>query len=222
MIPFTLQEPNRWINLIINLNNYMKYHNFLLTIIPITADIFVFFFPILLIILYIIWLQKKDISIKKSALRVFRNAIITTIINVFIQFFFSKPRPTMMLFWHEEESILHKFLPDSSFPSDHSAMSMWFAMWLIIRWIKTKNKKYTWLWIIFLIFALITWFSRIMIWVHRPTDIIWWFSIWILVPIILSYDKIYKFIEKSLIDPLIKLQKMIRNLFSTNKDSKIN
>ena len=207
---FALQEPLRWVNLVTSLNEYMKYHDFLLKIIPITADIFVFLFPILLVIIYLIWIIKKNDKIKESALRVFWSAIITSIINICTQFFFSKSRPTVLLFGQEEsETILHKFLPNSSFPSDHAAMSMWFAMWLLIRWIKQKNKTYTILWIIFLIFSLVMWTSRIMIWVHRPTDIIWGFLIWIVVPLILSRNWIYKLLKKILIDPLIKLQKFI-------------
>lgn len=206
---FPLQEPSRWIDLVVSLNEYMKYHNFLLKVTPITADIFVFLFPILLVALYIIWLIKKNDKIKESALWVFWSAIITSVINICIQFFFTKSRPTMMLFWHEEETILHKFLPNSSFPSDHAAMSMWFAMWLLIRWIKNKDKKYTRLWIVFLVFSLIMWFSRIMVWVHRPTDILWWFAIWIIIPLILSNSKIYRLLKKILITPLINFQKLI-------------
>lgn len=207
---FPLQEPTRWINLVTTLNEYMKYHDFLLKVVPITADIFVFLFPILLITIYIIGIVKKNDKTKESALRVFWSAIITAIINICSQFFFDKARPSVLLFGQEEtETILHKFLPNSSFPSDHAAMSMWFAMWLLIRWIKQKDKKYTWLWIIFLIFSLTMWFSRIMIWVHRPTDIIWWFLIWIIIPIILSSNWIYKLLKKILINPLIKLQKLI-------------
>lgn len=207
---FPLQEPSRWINLITSLNEYMKYHDLLLKIIPITADVFVFLFPIVLIIIYIIWIIKQNDKIKESALRIFRSAIITSIINICTQFFFSKSRPSVLLFGQEEsETILHKFLPSSSFPSDHAAMSMWFAMWLLIRWIKQKDKKYTWLWIIFLLFSLIMWFSRIMVWVHRPTDIIGWFLIGIIVPLILSSNWIYKLLKKILINPLIKFQKLI-------------
>lgn len=213
MFPIALQEPTRWVNLVVHLNDYMKYHDFLLKVIPITADIFVFLFPVLLVTLYIIWLFKNSDKIKESALRVFRSAIITSIINICIQFFFTKSRPTMMLFWHEEETMLHKFLPNSSFPSDHAAMSMWFAMWILIRWIKTKNKTYTLLGIIFLIFALTTWFSRIMVWVHRPTDILGWFAVGIIVPLILSSNWIYKLLKKILITPIISLQKRIRKLF---------
>ena len=207
---FPLQEPLRWINLVTTLNEYMKYHDFLLATIPVTADVFVFLFPILLIIIYIIGIIKWNDKIKESALWIFWSAIITSIVNILIQFFFEKLRPSVLLFWNNDaETILHKFLPNSSFPSDHAAMSMWFAMWILIRWIKNKDKKYIWLWIVFLIFSLIMWFSRVMVWVHRPTDIIWGFLIWIIIPLILSRNSIYKLLKKILIDPLIKLQKLI-------------
>lgn len=213
MFPIALQEPTRWVDLVITLNDYMKYHDFLLKIIPVTADIFVFLFPILLVTIYIIWLIKKKDKIKESALRIFWSAVITSVINICIQFFFTKSRPTMMLFWHEEETILHKFLPNSSFPSDHAAMSMWFAIWILIRWLRQKDKNYILIGIIFLIFSLIMWFSRIMVWVHRPTDILWWFAVWIIVPLILSSNWIYKLLKKILITPIISLQKRIRKLF---------
>jgi len=212
---FPLQEPIWWQNLVIALNDYMKYHDFLLTTIPITADIFVFLFPILLIAIYVIGIIRKNDSIKESALWIFWSAIITSIVNILVQFFFEKSRPTVLLFWQENtETILHKFLPNSSFPSDHAAMSMWFAIWILILWIKTKKKIYTRLWVIFLIFSLIMGFSRVMVWVHWPTDIIWWFLIWIIVPLVLSNNAVYKLLKKILIDPIIKFQNWIRKSFS--------
>lgn len=209
-----LNEPQWWFDMVKNLNEVMNSSDLLSTIIPITADIFVFLFPILLIVLYCIWLIKKNKSIKESALWIFRCAIITTIINVCVQFFFDKDRPLVTLLWEEKiETVLHKYLPDSSFPSDHSAMSMWFAMWLLLRGIKKKNKTYIRIWIIFLIFSLIMWFSRIMVWAHRPTDVLWWFTIWILVPVLMNLPSVFKIIQKILINPIIRLQEWIRKLF---------
>lgn len=212
MIPFV--EPQRWVNLVLKLNSIMNNSVFLWKVIPVTADIFVFFFPILLVTLYIIWLITKKKSRKESALRVFRCAILTTVVNVCVQFFFDKDRPTVTLLWQEKsETVLHKYLPDSSFPSDHSAMSMWFAMWLLLRWISKKDKKFIRTWIVFLIFSLLMWFSRVMTGVHRPTDVLWWFAIWICIPLFMNLPCVFKFIQKVLINPLIKLQEWIRKLF---------
>ena len=210
ILPLPLTEPLWWKNIVQSLNTYMNWSEILSSLIPITADIFVFLFPILLIVIYFAWVIQKRNNIKESALWVFWSAILTSVVNVLIQLFFQKSRPTLELFWYEEtETILHKFLPNSSFPSDHAAMSMWFALGLLIRWIRNKDKTYIRLWIIFLIFAIITGFSRIMVWVHRPTDILWWFAVWIIVPLVLSLWPVYNLLKKILIDPLIKFQKLI-------------
>ena len=212
---FSLREPLWWENLVHSLNGCMNWSDFLSILIPITADIFVFLFPVLLVVIYFAWVIQKRKSIKESALWVFWAAILTSVVNILIQMFFEKSRPSVELFWHEEtETILHRFLPNSSFPSDHAAMSMWFAMGLLIRGIKTKKKSFVWMGIVFLVFSLIMWFSRIMVWVHWPTDILWWFAVWILVPLILSQKWVYKRIQKILINPIINLeQRIMKKLF---------
>lgn len=208
---FPMQEPIRWHQLLLFLNDYMKYHDFLLRTIPITADIFVFFYPFLLVIIYIIWLKKNSSYYKESALWIFWSGIFSVAINVFIQFFCSKLRPNIFLWldYEKTETILHKILPSSSFPSDHSAISMWIALWLLLWWIRNKDKKYIFLWIIFILFALIMWVSRVAITVHWPTDVIAWFIVWIAVPLILFQKNIYKYVQKIFITPLINFQKFL-------------
>lgn len=212
---FTMQEPVWWYNLLLFLNEYMKYHNFLLISIPITADVFVFFYPVLLIILYLVGLFKNKDYYKESALWIFWSWVLSMLFNIGVQFFCDKVRPNILLWLEYEkiETILHKFLPQSSFPSDHAAMSMGIAVWIILWWTRNKDKKFIYMWIVFVLFSLIMWVSRVMVGVHRPTDIIAWSIIWILIPVILFQKNIYKFFKKILIIPLINLQKTIWKLF---------
>lgn len=212
---FTMQEPVWWYNLLLFLNEYMKYHNFLLISIPITADVFVFFYPVLLVILYLVGLFKNKDYYKESALWIFWSWVLSMLFNIVVQFFCDKVRPNILLWLEYEkiETILHKFLPQSSFPSDHAAMSMGIAVWIILWWTRNKDKKFIYMWIVFVLFSLIMWVSRVMIGVHRPTDIIAWSIIWILIPVILFQKNIYKFFKKILIIPLINLQKTIWKLF---------
>ena len=210
-----MQEPTWWHNLLLFLNEYMKYHYFLLISVPITADIFVFFYPMLLFILYLIGLLKNKEYYKESALWIFFSGIFSVIFNIFIQLFCDKIRPNILLGMLDEklETIFHKILPQSSFPSDHAAISMWIAIWILLRWYKNKDKKFVYIWIVFVLFSLIMWLSRVMTAVHRPTDVIAWRIVWIFVPLILFQKNIYKFLKKTLINPLINLQKFIWKLF---------
>ncbi len=168
-----------------------------------------------LVILYIVGIIKKWDYYKESALWIFWSGIWSMLFNIFLQFFFYKVRPNVLLWLDYEkiETVLHKFLPESSFPSDHAAMSFGIAMGSIFWGIRNKDKKFVWIGGIFLIFGLIMWFSRVMIWVHWPTDIIAWFIVWILVPIVLFQKPIYKVLKKILINPIINLQKWVWKLF---------
>jgi membrane-associated phospholipid phosphatase len=187
----------------------------LLWLVPITADIFVFFYPVLLVILYLIWIFQKKRYYKESALWIFWAWVFSIFFNIFLQHFCDKIRPNILLWlrWDKVETVLHQFLPQSSFPSDHSALSVAIAMWIILWGIRNKDKKFIWIWSIFLILGLLMWLSRIMIIVHRPTDVIAWFAVGALIPIILFQKSIYKIFKKILITPLINLQEWVFWLF---------
>jgi len=170
----TMQEPIWWQNVLLFLNEYMKYHDFLLWSIPLTADIFVFFYPVFLIVLYSVWLKQKKNLYKEASLWILWSWVFSIILNIIIQFFCNKIRPNILLWldYEKAETVLHKFLPQSSFPSDHASISMGIAVWIILWWIKNKDKRFIWIWIIFVVFALIMWFSRVMIWVHWTTELL--------------------------------------------------
>lgn len=193
-----LIEPNRWIILLKNLNWWMNASQNLIYLMPKLADVFVFAYPVFLLWLYVMWWIKKNIYYKRASMFIFMWTFFSVCLNIFVQFFVDKVRPNIVLWLVDEktETILHKFLPTSSFPSDHAAVSMWFAVATLFRWIKNKDRKFIWFWILFVIFSLIMCFARISIAVHWPTDIIWWFVVWILTITILSNRKIFKFFDK--------------------------
>lgn len=193
-----LIEPNWWVVLLKNLNWWMNSSQTLIHWLPILSDIFVFTYPVFLIWLYVMWWIKSNIYYKKAALFIFSGTFLSVCLNIFIQFFVDKTRPNFVLWLVDEktQSILHKFLPTSSFPSDHAAVSMSFAMATLFWGIKNKDSKFIWFGIVFLLFSLIMCFSRVTIAVHWPTDIIWGIIVGLFVIAILSRKKIFNFFDK--------------------------
>jgi len=184
---FHIVEPMRWVTIVQNLNAIMKANPTLSHRVPILADIFVFSYPVYLLGLYAWGWIKKTISPKVWALMIWANVAITVVVNILIQFVFQKDRPNIVLglLDQKQETILHKFLPSSSFPSDHAAVSMSIAVASIIRWILHKDTKYIWFWSIGIIFSGIMCSARVVTAVHRPTDIIAGMCVGIIVPLLL-------------------------------------
>lgn len=193
-----LIEPNWWIVFLKNLNWWMNSSQTLIHWLPILADVFVFTYPVFLILLYITWRIKRNIYYKRASLFIFTTTFLSTCLNVFIQFFVDKTRPNFVLWLIDKktESILHTFLPTSSFPSDHAAVSMWLAMATLIWWINNKDRKFIWFGVVFLIFSLIMCFSRVTIAVHWPTDIIWWILVGILAVIMMNNKRIFSLFDR--------------------------
>ena len=202
-----LIEPKRWTDLLLQLNTRMNQSPAKVKIFPILADIFVLSYPLYLAIAYLWWKFRKQIIHKIIALQIFVWVLASTTINITIQYFFDKMRPNIVLWLTDQktESILHKFLPSSSFPSDHAAVSMSIAVASIIRGIKKKQPTYTYIGVVLVWFSLITSFSRVTIGIHRPTDIIGWSLVGILIPLAMSSKKISKFLEEKVFTFLVKL-----------------
>ena len=184
---FHLIEPMRWIAVLQYLNTAMQNNPTLSHRAPILADIFVFAYPVYLLGLYVWGWIKKSITPKVSALMIWANVAITVIVNILIQFVFQKDRPNIVLWLADEKhkTILDKFLPNSSFPSDHAGVSMSIAVASIVRWIANKDKKYIRFGIMGIIFSIVMCSARIMTAVHWPTDIIAGMAVWIIIPLLL-------------------------------------
>lgn len=193
-----LIEPQRWLQLLLALHQTMISSNTRASLTPILADVFVFSYPIYLAILYSLGWIKKQINYKIASLWIFANVVITTLVNLGIQALVQKSRPNVILWLADQktETVLHDYLPSSSFPSDHAAVSMSIAIASLLRWIQKKDKKYIIFGIILILFSLIMSTSRIATAVHRPTDILGGLLIWAIIPLLLSTKKISSFGEK--------------------------
>lgn len=190
----------------------MKSNSCLYYSMPILSDIFVFSYPIFLIILFLYWIFYKNEPVKKTSLWIFFVILISTFVNIWIQTLFIKSRPFVLFDFISSSfnnSLLHKFLPSSSFPSDHALVSMAFAVSVFLYSRKYNNKILLISSFFFLLFSLIMWYARISLGLHWPTDIIWWYSLWIFVPILIMETGLLNIMEKFVIDPIIKFQNWI-------------
>lgn len=193
-----LIEPQRGLDILLSLHQAMLSSTTRTILTPTLADVFVFTYPIYLVVLYIFGWIRKQITYKIAALWIFANVAITTLVNIGIQSLVQKSRPNIVLWLADQkvETVLHHYLPTSSFPSDHAAVSMSIAVATFLRWLQKKDKKYIIFASILFIFSAIMCVCRIATAVHRPTDILWWILVWSIIPLILSTKKISSFGEK--------------------------
>ena len=210
MHKISLVEPHFWQQLIEKCQNLSTSYPRIDQYTSIGADIFVFVYPIFLVILYGKGLLNKKKEQKEGALFIFFACLISTLINIGVQCFFQKERPIVELSHLDtEETMLHDYLPESSFPSDHAVVSMSFAMATLLRGYKVKNKKIIFAGYCLIVISLLMCSCRVLTLVHRPTDILWGMSLAIMVVTLLSLNPIYKLLKKFLITPCINLQEKI-------------
>ncbi len=210
-----LIEPSRWMNILQRWIDIQNKYEWISNLAPTLADIFVIAYPIFLICIYLYAIIKKKTIIKQWALYIFFSTFIAVLINIWIQTFFYKERPIMILNQVEtEETLLHDILPTSSFPSDHAVVSMAFAITTLLWWIYSKKKFFTRSGIIFVIISFIMSTCRILTLVHRPSDIVAWIGLGILVPLILMIRPIRYSILKYIVNPIIRLeQRIVKKIF---------
>lgn len=185
-------------------------YTFIWDIAPICADIFVVAYPIFLISIYLYAIIKKKSLVKQGAIYIFFVTLIAVLVNIWVQTFFLKERPIVVLNHVEaEETLLHEILPTSSFPSDHAVVSMAFAMATLLWWLYNKKKFFVRSWMVFIVVSLIMTVCRVLTLVHRPSDIVAWLWLWILVSLLLMVRPFRYAILRYLVNPIIRFEQWI-------------
>ena len=210
-----LIEPNWWLNLIEWGVWLQEKYIWISSIAPILADVFVIIYPIFLVLVYIYAIIKKKEILKQWALYIFFATFFAVLINIWVQCFFYKERPIVTLNQVDAwETLLHEILPVSSFPSDHAVVSMSFAMATLIWWIYSGKKFCIRSWVLLLLISFIMTSCRVLTLVHRPSDILAWLCLGLLVPLLLIVRPIRYALLRYIINPIIRFEKrVIKKLF---------
>ena len=207
MDKIALIEPSWWMDILQWWMDIQTKYEWIASLAPTFADIFVVLYPIFLISIYLYAIIKKKVQIKQWAIYILIATFVAVLINIWIQTFFYKERPIVVLNQVEtEETLLHDILPTSSFPSDHAVVSMAFAVATLLWWIYNRKKFFIRSGVIFIIVSLIMTLCRILTLVHRPSDILAWLWIWILVPLILMIRPIRYAMLRYVINPIIRFE----------------
>ena len=216
MHTISLIEPSRWMDILQRWIDIQAKCEWIVNLAPVLADIFVVAYPIFLICIYLYAIIKKKPLIKQWAIYICVATFIAILVNIWIQTFFYKERPIVVLNHVEaEETLLHDILPTSSFPSDHAVVSMAFAMATLLWWFYNRRKFFTRSGIFFTIISLIMTACRILTLVHWPTDILAWLVLWVLVPSVLMIRPIRYALIRYVINPVIRLEQwLIWTLFN--------
>lgn len=210
MHAFELIEPSWWLDILNWWIEVQTKYEWVSNLAPIFADIFVVLYPLFLLGVYLYAIIKKKPLFKQWAIYILISTVITVLINIWIQCFFYKERPIVVMNHVEtEETLLHQILPSSSFPSDHAVVSMAVAMATLLWWLYSKKKIFLCSGIVFIVVSLIMTLCRILTLVHRPTDIIAWLLLWMFVPLILMIRPIRYVLIKYIINPIIRFEQWI-------------
>ena len=211
-----LIEPSWWMDILNRWIDIQNKYEWIANLAPTLADIFVVVYPIFLVAIYLYAIIKKKPVVKQWAIYIFFATLVAVLINIWIQTFFYKERPIVVLNQVEiEETLLHDILPTSSFPSDHAVVSMSFAIATLLRWIYNRKKFFTCFSVFFVVISLVMTSCRILTLVHRPSDILAWIGLGILVPLILIIRPVRYALIRYVINPVIRFeQRFIEGLFN--------
>ena len=94
------------------------------------ADAPILFLPIFLIGMWLYYVIKNNHTQKKQLLNLFFATVLALLINIIIQQLVHFDRPETVLEW--VWNLLMSHIPDASFPSDHTAVSIAFVTALFL------------------------------------------------------------------------------------------
>ncbi|MEF2175150.1 MAG: phosphatase PAP2 family protein [Candidatus Absconditabacteria bacterium] len=202
-----LNEPIWGEKIMIAMNDLVSKNYILSKLVPFTADIFVFTYPVYLTVLYLYGTYRKNVDFKNGALYIFFSAAGSTAFNLFVQYFIDKSRPELAI--TNKNNLILEHLPTKPFPSDHAAVSAAVAMSTLLWGIKTKNKNLVRLSIVFWIFSIVMSLSRVSTGVHWLTDVIAGSLVGIIFSFIFINNIIYSFLSKKVFVHIINLEKYL-------------
>lgn len=199
----SLYEPQWSIDLMNWLNSMVYWSDILSILVPILSDIFVFTYPLVLVVRYLIGVYRESMVERVQSLSVLFSIVFATLISMSIKLFTIKERPEAYV--TNQDSLMLEHLPTHPFPSDHAQVSMAFGVAIILLWYSSKNTFLYYMWWFYILASVIMSISRVSLPVHWPLDIIAWRlvgSIWSLIVVIM----VHNIATMYLYQPLIRLQ----------------
>lgn len=127
------------------------------------ADLPIFFLPIFLVVMWIYYVIKNKNEQKIALLFLLYSTFVALFINIIIQKLVHFDRPETAL--ENSGNLILEHIPDASFPSDHTAVSIAFVTALYLFGFRKIA-------LVFLPFAFAMNISRIVVGVHWPLDVI--------------------------------------------------
>jgi membrane-associated phospholipid phosphatase len=200
-------EPMRGQQLMIAINSWIVKHHLLVTLLPWTADIFVFTYPIYLVGLYLRGVSKHRDYYKHASFAIAFSAWSAAIVNALIQYFGDKSRPETAI--SLKQNLILDHLPTDPFPSDHAAVSAAIAMSTLLRWLKHKDKDFLKVSLFFWFACGVMSFSRVAVAIHWPTDILAWLTVGILSALLILQWSVWQRLVRHICTPLIAVQEWI-------------
>lgn len=171
----TLFEPSRGKYILGLLNHLVSSNQIIFHSTSIAADIFVFLYPILLIGLVIQGTRNQKPELAKGSFKIFWGVLFAVLITIIIQQLIRKDRPESL----PGLQLILQHVPTISFPSDHATVSAAIAAgtWLLGKGLENSTIKQ--FGFILFVIAILMGLARVAVAVHRPTDILAWWAIWI-------------------------------------------